>query len=96
MVGCAGQMQARMPCDDLLNFCHSYGVSDVILRIGFRPAIGFRQYGLRCDAHDGAQFFASQLDESSIVLLGQGFRAGTADKDTNQFELFRCAMRKFL
>lgn len=96
MVGCTGQMQSWMPRGDVFDFSHSFAMPHVILRTRFRPAIGFGQHRLRVNAHDGAQFLASQLNEGSIVLLRQGFCAGAADKDTNQFTIIRCAMGKFL
>ena len=96
MVGCAGQMQARMPGGDAFNFCNALAVANVILGIRLRPTIGFGQHRLGVDAHDGAKFFASQLNEGSVILLRQEFCAGAADEDANQFELFRCAMGKLL
>jgi len=96
MVGCAGQMQARMPGGDAFNFCNALAVANVILGIGFRPAIGLGQHRLRVDAHDGVQLLASQLNEGSVILLRQGFCAGAADEDANQFAVFRRAMGKLL
>ena len=96
MVGRAGQVQSWMPCGDALNFRNARGVADVVLRIGFRPAIGPGQDRLRSDAHEDAQFLAGKIDQGVVVLFGQGFRAGAADKDANQFKFARRSMGKLL
>jgi hypothetical protein len=96
VVGRTGQMQSRMPGGDAFNFCDARAVSHVILRVRFRPATGFSQHRLRFDTHDGAQFFASQLDEGGIILLCQIFCARAADENANQFEVVRCPVREFL
>ena len=96
MVGRPGQMQPWMPRGDVFDFSHSFAMPHVILRTRFRPAIGSGQHRLRVNAHDGAQFLASQLDEGSVILLRQGFCASAADEDANQFTLVWCAMGKFL
>ena len=96
MVGGAGQMQSWMPCGDALNFSNARGVADIVLWIRLRPAIGPGQCRLRRDAHQDAQFLAGQIDQGVVALLRQGFRAGAANKDANQFKLVWRSVGKFL
>ena len=89
-------MQAGKVCEGAFNFGEPLRVAEVVLRVGFVPAIGLGQDRSRGDAHDGLQFFAGKLHQRGLILLGEVLGERAADEDAEQDGVAGSAVGKFL